>query len=136
MAAFDAPNREMCVVDRGKTNTPLQALVTLNDPQFAEAARVFASSILQEQSTHDDRSRIEWAFESISSRPPTDSEINLIVRLLASERARFQRSPRNAERVIAVGEHPATHDLDPAEQAAWTQIATLLLNLSEVLTRQ
>ena len=136
MAAFDAPNREMCVVDRSKTNTPLQALVTLNDPQFTEAARVFASSILQEQSTHDDRSRIKWAFESISSRPPTDSEIDLIVRLLAAERARFQRSPRNAERVIAVGEHPATHDLDPAEQAAWTQIATLLLNLSEVLTRQ
>ena len=136
MAAFDAPNREMCVVDRGKTNTPLQALVTLNDPQFAEAARVFASSILQEQSTPDDRSRIEWAFESISSRPPTDSEINLIARLLAAERARFQRSPRNAERVIAVGEYPATQDVDPVEQAAWTQIATLLLNLSEVLTRQ
>jgi hypothetical protein len=136
MAAFDAPNREMCVVDRSKTNTPLQALVTLNDPQFAEAARVFASSILQEQSTHDDRSRIKWAFESISSRPPTGSEITMIARLLDAERAQFQRSPINAERVIAVGEYPATHDIDPVEQAAWTQIATLLLNLSEVLTRQ
>ena len=136
MAAFDAPNREMCVVDRSKTNTPLQALVTLNDPQFTEAARVFASSILQEQSTHDDRSRIEWAFESISSRPPTGSEVTMIARLLDAERAQFQRSPINAERVIAVGEYPATHDIDPVEQAAWTQIATLLLNLSEVLTRQ
>jgi tellurite resistance protein len=136
MAAFDAPNREMCVVDRGKTNTPLQALVTLNDPQFAEAARVFASSILQDPTANDDRSRIERAFEVISSRLPTDSEIDLIARLLAAERARFQRSPRNAERVIAVGEYPATQDVDPVEQAAWTQIATLLLNLSEVLTRQ
>ena len=136
MAAFDAPNREMCVVDRSKTNTPLQALVTLNDPQFAEAARVFASSILQEQSTHDDRSRIKWAFESISSRPPTGSEVTMIARLLDAERAQFQRSPINAERVITVGEYPATHDVDPVEQAAWTQIATLLLNLSEVLTRQ
>jgi hypothetical protein len=81
MAAFDAPNREMCVVDRSKTNTPLQALVTLNDPQYTEAARVFASSILQEQSTHDDRSRIKWAFESISSRPPTGSEVTMIARL-------------------------------------------------------
>ena len=114
----------------------MQALVTLNDPQFAEAARVFASSILQEQSTHDDRSRIEWAFESISSRPPTDSEIDLIVRLLAAERACFKKSPIDAGRVIAVGEYPVAHDIDPVEQAAWTQIATLLLNLSEVLTRQ
>ena len=79
---------------------------------------------------------IERAFEVISSRLPTDSEIDLIARLLAAERARFQRSPRNAERVIAVGEYPATQDVDPVEQAAWTQIATLLLNLSEVLTRQ
>ncbi len=136
MAAFDAPNREMCVVDRSKTNTPLQALVTLNDPQFAEAARVLASSILQEQVANDDRSRIARAFELISSRLPTDSEIDLIARLLDAERVHFQKSPRNAERVVAVGEHPATQDLDPVEQAAWTQIATLLLNLSEVLTRQ
>ncbi len=136
MAAFDAPNREMCVVDRSKTNTPLQALVTLNDPQFAEAARVFASSILQEHSTHDDRSRIEWAFESISSRPPTGSEVTMIAQLLDAERARFQKSPIDAERVIAVGEYPVTDEPDPVEQAAWTQIATLLLNLSEVLTRQ
>ncbi len=136
MSAFDAPNREMCVVDRSKTNTPLQALVTLNDPQFAEAARVLASSILQEQVANDDRSRIARAFELISSRLPTDSEIDLIARLLDAERVHFQKSPRNAERVVAVGEHPATQDLDPVEQAAWTQIATLLLNLSEVLTRQ
>ena len=136
MSAFDAPNREMCVVDRSKTNTPLQALVTLNDPQFAEAARVLASSILQEQVANDDRSRIARAFELISSRLPTDSEIDLIARLLDAERVHFQKSPRNAERVVAVGEHPATYDLDPVEQAAWTQIATLLLNLSEVLTRQ
>jgi len=136
MAAFDAPNREMCVVDRSKTNTPMQALVTLNDPQFAEAARVFASSILQEQTANDDRSRIEQAFERISSRPPTGPEVTMIAQLLDAERARFQKSPIDAERVIAVGEYPVTGALDPVEQAAWTQIATLLLNLSEVLTRQ
>ena len=136
MAAFDAPNREMCVVDRSKTNTPLQALVTLNDPQFTEAARVFASSILQEQTANDARSRIERAFERISSRPPTGPEVTMIAQLLDAERARFQKSPIDAERVIAVGEYPVTDDLDPVEHAAWTQIATLLLNLSEVLTRQ
>ena len=136
MAAFDAPNREMCVVDRSKTNTPLQALVTLNDPQFTEAARVFASFILQEQTANGDRSRIEQAFERISSRPPTGPEVTMIAQLLDAERARFQKSPIDAERVLAVGEYPVTDDLDPVEHAAWTQIATLLLNLSEVLTRQ
>ena len=69
MAAFDAPNREMCTVDRGATNTPLQALVTLNDPQFAEAARVLAESLLQDESATDDHSRIGLAFERIVSRP-------------------------------------------------------------------
>ena len=136
MAAFDAPNREMCVVDRSKTNTPLQALVTLNDPQFAEAARVFASSILRDETANDDRSRIERAFERISSRPPESSEIEMIAQLLENERARFQKSPIDAGRVVAVGESPVAHDLDLVEQAAWSQIATLLLNLSEVLTRQ
>ena len=136
MAAFDAPNREMCVVDRSKTNTPLQALVTLNDPQFAEAARVFASSILRDQAANDDRSCIERAFERISSRQPESSEIEMITQLLDAERARFEKSPIDAERVVAVGEYDVAHDLDPVEQAAWTQIAALLLNLSEVLTRQ
>ncbi len=136
MAAFDAPNREMCVVDRSKTNTPLQALVTLNDPQFAEAARVFASLILRDQTANDDRSRIERAFERISSRQPESSEIEMIAQLLDAERARFGKSPIDAERVVAVGEYPVAYDIDPVEQAAWTQIATLLLNLSEVLTRQ
>ena len=91
---------------------------------------------MYKRQTHDERSRIEWAFESISSRPPTDSEITMIAQLLDAERARFQKSPIDAERVIAVGEYPVTYDIDPVEQAAWTQIATLLLNLSEVLTRQ
>ncbi|MDP6677098.1 MAG: DUF1553 domain-containing protein, partial [Pirellulales bacterium] len=136
MAAFDAPNREMCVVDRSQTNTPLQALVTLNDPQFAEAARVFASSILRDQTANDDRSRIERAFERISSRQPESSEIEMIAQLLDAERARFEKSPIDAEHVVAVGEYPVAHDLDPVEQAAWTQVAALLINLSEVLTRQ
>ena len=97
---------------------------------------MFASSILQEPTANDDRSRIEQAFERISSRPPTGSEITMIAQLLDAERARFQKSPIDAKRVVAVGEYPVTDDLDPVEQAAWTQIATLLLNLSEVLTRQ
>ena len=136
MAAFDAPNREMCVVDRSQTNTPLQALVTLNDPQFAEAARVFASSILRDQTANDDRSRIKRAFERITSRQPESSELEMIAQLLDAERARFEKSPIDAERVVAVGEYPVAHDLDPIEQAAWTQVAVLLINLSEVLTRQ
>ncbi|MGB7326515.1 MAG: PSD1 and planctomycete cytochrome C domain-containing protein [Rubripirellula sp.] len=135
MAAFDAPNREMCTVDRGVTNTPMQALVTLNDPQFAEASRVLAESLLRDKSATDDRSRIGLAFERIVSRPPSDPELKAVAKLLESERARYRETPDDAIRVISVGESPLTKAIDTVEHAAWTQVATLLLNLSESLTR-
>ncbi|MCK4684941.1 MAG: hypothetical protein KAT44_08280, partial [Pirellulales bacterium] len=94
------------------------------------------SSILRDQTANDDRSRIERAFERIRSRQPESSEIEMIAQLLDAERARFEKSPIDAEHVVAVGEYPVAHDLDPVEQAAWTQVAALLINLSEVLTRQ
>ncbi|EMI41562.1 PSD1 and planctomycete cytochrome C domain-containing protein [Rhodopirellula sp. SWK7] len=135
MAAFDAPNREMCTVDRGATNTPLQALVTLNDPQFAEAARVLAESLLRDESVTDDHSRIGLAFERIVSRPPSDAELKAVAKLLESERARYRDTPDDAIRAVSIGESPQAKEIDAVEHAAWTQVATLLLNLSEALTR-
>ena len=73
MAAFDAPNRETCVVARPTTTTPLQALVLLNDVQFVEAARAFAERIVSHAG--DDAARLRWAFEECVSRPPTDAEL-------------------------------------------------------------
>ena len=135
MAAFDAPNREMCTVDRGTTNTPLQALVTLNDPQFAEAARVMADVLLKNENVNDDQSRIELAFERMISRRPEAQELKAVVQLLETERERYQNASADAALAVSVGESVQDTSSDPAEHAAWTQVAMLLLNLSETLTR-
>jgi len=135
MSAFDAPNREMCTVQRGVTNTPLQALVTLNDPQFSEASRVFAASLLQSETGCDDAERIEVAFEQVTLRAPTENETDVLLSLLEKERMRYHQSPESARQTVSVGEWPLATNLDIVEHAAWTQIAALLMNLSESLTR-
>ncbi len=135
MAAFDAPNREMCVTERGITNTPLQALVTLNDPQFAEAARVFAGRLLRDHPDLDDRARLRLAFETVTGRAPGDADLHELDSLLRDEYRRYTTDPAAASALISVGESPGLENLDPTEQAAWTQISTLLFNLSETLTR-
>lgn len=135
LAAFDAPNREMCTVERGITNTPMQALVTLNDPQFAEAARVLSAVLLQDESASNDTLRIARGFERVVSRLPSDREIRAVQKLLESERQRYHENPGDAARSVSVGEWPAAAGIEPAEHAAWMQVATLLLNLSETLTR-
>ncbi|WP_231603330.1 PSD1 and planctomycete cytochrome C domain-containing protein [Neorhodopirellula pilleata] len=134
MSAFDAPNREMCTVQRGITNTPLQALVTLNDTQFAEAARVLAGDLLKYSSPADENERLKTAFERVTSRLPNEDELTILKQLLADERKRYESSPEQAVATISVGEWPVERDLDPVEHAAWTQVAALLLNLSETVT--
>jgi len=133
MAAFDAPNRETCVVARSSTNTPLQALVLLNDPQYVEAARAFAERILRRPG--GDAERLEWAFLEAVSRSPQPAELAILQRALARERAAFRADPAAAAALLRAGESPRDARLDPREHAAWAQTAALLLNLGEVLTR-
>ena len=133
MAIFDAPNREVCVVDRAATNTPLQALVLLNDVQFVEAARAFAERILHRGG--DDEVRLCWAFVAVTSRSPSAVELQVLQRALARERATFAAAPERAAAVLAAGESPRDGSLPHGEHAAWTQVAALLLNLSETLVR-
>ena len=135
LSAFDAPNREMCITERGVTNTPLQSLVTLNDPQFAEAARVFAAELLEETRGMDDQARLRAAFEKVTSRLPRDTELNSLTSFLTDERARYEADETASLGVVSVGEWPRDESLDPSLQAAWTQVAALLFNLSETLTR-
>jgi hypothetical protein len=135
MAAFDAPNREMCITERGVTNTPLQALVTLNDPQFAEAARVFAENLLQESGDGDERQRLQVAFEKITGRLPADAEINALASFLTDEFSRFEQDHEAAALAVAVGEAPLDETLPVVDLAAWMQVSALLFNLSETLTR-
>ena len=133
MASFDAPNREVCTVARPNTTTPLQALVTLNDPQFVEAARAFAERIATRPG--NETAKLRWAFVETTSREPHAAELAVLGKTLTRERQRYATNPGIAEKFLAVGESPRTAKLTPAEHAAWAQVATLLLNLSETVTR-
>ena len=133
MAAFDAPNREVCTVARGNTNTPLQALVALNDPQFVEAARVLAERVLSQPG--DDAARLRWAFSATLSRPPQAVEFRVIAAALRRELQHYAQDPSAALALLSVGESPRNESLRPVDHAAWTQVASLLFNLSETITR-
>ncbi len=133
MTAFDAPNREVCTVSRGNTTTPLQALVTLNDPQFVEAARALAQRALQQ--TGDDLSKLRWAFSAVTSRQPKPEEVRILTGALARERAGYAAKPDQAKITLSVGESDRDLKLPPIEHAAWMQVASLILNLSEAVTR-
>lgn len=134
LAAFDAPTREECTVNRVVSNTPMQALVLLNDPIFVEAARVFAERMLRESETTPEQ-RIAYAYEHALSRLPRQEEIAVLKRLYERERARYRADREAAQRLIATGEWPVPTDLDSAELAAWTAVARAILNLHETITR-
>jgi Protein of unknown function (DUF1553)/Protein of unknown function (DUF1549)/Planctomycete cytochrome C len=130
MVAFDAPNREVCTIARGNTTTPLQALVTLNDVQFVEASRAFAARIIQ-ASAKSDTQKLEWAFLEATSRPSTTQELSILKRTLLRERERYRANIELAKTSVDVGEAALPNDIPFDELAAWSQVAAILLNLSE-----
>ena len=133
-AIFDAPNREECTVRRPRTNTPLQAFVTLNSTAFVEAARVFAERILREELGPEDR--IDLAMEIALARSPSAVEKETLQGLLADMKAHYQTEPDEACRIIAVGEWPVATDFSPVTLAAWTSVAQAILNLDETQTKE
>lgn len=134
MAIFDAPNRETCTVRRERTNTPLAALVLLNDVQFVEAARHLGARLLREGGDTD-AARIEIGFRAVTARPPTTNEAAELAGLLADLRATYAADRDAALALLAVGETPRDATLDPVEHAAWTLLAQVLLNLDETITK-
>ncbi len=128
LLTFDAPTREECTINRATSNTPLQALVLLNDPIYVEAARVFAQQIRKP-------ARIGWAVERVLSRPPTKDELAILEDLYAKSLAHFRAAPEDAAELIRVGEAPVVSDAAPAELAALTTVARAILNLHETITR-
>ena len=134
MLIFDAPSREKCVIQRSRTNTPLQALVMLNDPQFVEAGRVFAQRLIKEGGS-DAAKRIDLAFQLATSRPATEREQTVVQQLLADQMKRFTANPEAAKAYLAVGESPRDESIDAIEHAVWMVIAQTILNLDESLTR-
>ena len=135
MVAFDAPTREKCVIQRPRTNTPMQALVTMNDVQFVEAARVFAQRILN-QGGEDFDSQIDYAFLLATSRPADDLRKRTFRNLYDSQLKEFRGDKKRAEDLLKFGEVKRDMSVDLAKHAAWTTVASAILNLDEVLTKE
>jgi mono/diheme cytochrome c family protein len=134
MVTFDAPNREVCTDCRARTNTPLQALVLLNDPAYVEAARVLGQRIMREGGASTEE-RIAFAFALCTARRPQAKELDVLSHVYATQLARFRQNPSAATKLTSVGEMPRPMDLDVAELAAWTTIGNILLNLDETITK-
>ncbi len=134
MMTFDAAARETCTVRETRTNTPLQALTLLNEITFVEAARALAERVLLEPGT--DAARLSRAFRLAVGRPPVERELLILTAALARQRVRFAADQASAEKFLSVGEHPRPKDLPLSELAAHAAVASMLLNLDEVVTRQ
>lgn len=133
MTAFDAPSREECTAERPRSNTPQQALVLLNDPVFVEASRAFAARIARQPA--DDAGKLAWAWEAATGRPAAESERAILAQLLASQQKRYAADVESAKLLLTTGDSPAPADVDPAQLAAWTQVARAILNAYETTSR-
>jgi hypothetical protein len=134
LLTFDAPTREECSVNRVNSNTPLQALVMLNDPIFVEASRVFAQKILASGGSSLNE-QLDWAFMRAVSRKPSQEERGILEGLYTRNLARFRAKGGAAQELASVGESPVAADAANPELAALTIVARAILNLNETITR-
>jgi hypothetical protein len=131
---FNAPNREMCTVRRERTNTPLQALVTLNDEQHVEAARCFAEHILKDGGSSDEQ-RLNWAAKRLLSREFRPEEIVILKDSLARLSTFYIANAKDAAALIETGESAPDASLDKTTLAVWTMLCNEMMNLDEVLNK-
>ena len=130
MEIFNAPSREVCTVRRERTDTPLQALVTLNDPQFIEAARILA-----QQSVVSGQDPIDFMAERLLARHLSPQETKIVESSLGGLYLQYKSAPQDAEKLLAVGETKSDAKLDQPTLAAYTMVANELMNLDEVLNK-
>ncbi len=132
---FDASTRQTCTVKANRTNTPLHALATLNDPCYVEAARALAERVLSipNAAEHD---HINAAFRFIMSREASGQERDVLVHSIARLKDQFGADPEAANAYLAVGEHKASIDIDPVDHAAYASLCLALLNTDEALTKE
>ncbi len=135
MSTFDAPTREVCTVKREITNTPLQALVLLNDPQFVEASRILAERIQKERPSSIEES-IKHGFRLCTSRKPRDKEIELLKSLYDEQLKKFKQSPKLAYNIFKNGKKPRDKTLNLYKTAALSMVANVMLNHDEVYMRR
>ena len=134
LMAFDAPSREECSFERPRSNTPLAALVLLNDPIYVEASRAFAESVMRDSAADDD-ARVKWIVEQALLREPRRDEVAILTGLLTKYRQHFSDHTEAAKAFTTIGQRPTPADLDPAELAAWTGVCRVIINAHEFVTR-
>lgn len=135
MSTFDAPNREVCTLRRSRTNTPLQALVTLNDPVYVEAAQALARQALVKGGARvEDQAR--WVWETCLSRPPSSTELQAVTALFQRTKERLATQPDNAKKLATNPLGPAPEGTDVITLAAWSVTANAILNLDEMFMRR
>lgn len=135
MVTFDAPDREKCTARRTATNTPLQALVLMNDPTYVEAARFLAARILT-QGGKSTTQRINFAFRMATGREPDSQERAVLVEAVQQALADYRLHREQAPKLLAVGDSRSDPKLNPQELAAWTTVASMILNLDETITKE
>lgn len=134
LKAFDAPSREECTVERARSNTPLAALALLNDPTYIEAAREFASRILSTEAK-DDNDLLNRAYMLALSRKPDTDEEQILLQILKENREIYRKDTAAAAKLLEIGLKPSDNAIEVAELAAWTQVARVIFNLDEFITR-
>jgi len=135
MSTFDAPNRDTCIVRRARTNTPLQALVTMNDPVYIEAAQALARRVI-EKGGKTTAEKATFAFKACLVRPPTDVEVQRLVKLYDDSKTKFSKDAAKATQFATNPLGPLPKGMDTADAAAWTVVANVLLNLDEMLMKR
>ncbi|MBI1373625.1 MAG: DUF1553 domain-containing protein [Phycisphaera sp.] len=133
MATFDAPNREVCIVRRDRTNTPLQALVTMNDPVYVEAAQALARRMVDAGKTPAEQAR--YGFRLCLTRQPSAAELDRIVALYQQMRDRYAKDADAAKKMATIPLGDAPKGADMADLAAWTVVANVLMNLDEMFLK-
>ncbi|MEQ1822966.1 MAG: PSD1 and planctomycete cytochrome C domain-containing protein [Fimbriimonadaceae bacterium] len=131
MLTFDAPMRETCVVRRSRTNTPMQALVTMNEPAFVEASRVMAERIISEKET--DKQRMERAFMLTLGRNPSEAESKVLTGALTRYRAKYKSRHKEAHQLVSIGLSPRNSAISAVEAASWMMICSTLMNTDAFL---
>ncbi|HQZ63945.1 MAG TPA: PSD1 and planctomycete cytochrome C domain-containing protein [Planctomycetaceae bacterium] len=135
LMAFDAPSRETCVARRARTNTPLQALVLMNDTQYVEASRKLAARMLSEGGDTA-ASRLSFGFQLCTARMPTEQELDVLTQVHSEQLSHYKENPAEADKLLVIGASPRADGMDSVEHAAMTMMANLMLNLDETITRE
>jgi len=134
MMTFDAPDRETCTIRRARTNTPLQALVLMNDPTYLEAARKLAERVMN--CSDKDDARLDTLYRLVLCRLPKAEERSTLMALLVKSQERLAASPDKAKELLTVGASSRDPKWKPVELASWTTLCSLVLNLDETISKE